>query len=83
MKHSAAMNVKVGDLLALNHKKDGVLWEVTKIVFPAFTIQEAGTDYSKSRVDYSYFQRPTKAQLNAYNKRKEKYYASANNTSTT
>lgn len=72
MKHSAALKVNVGDVLALNLNKDGVLWEVISIHFPGFTIQELGTNYRPSTLDYSYFSKPTKAQLNAYKKRKEK-----------
>ena len=70
MKHSAALKVKVGDLLAVNNLKDGILWNVIGIRFPGFTIVEAGTDNKPSTLDYCYFQRPTSAQLNAYNKRK-------------
>ena len=72
MKHSAALKVKAGDLLAAHHKKDGVLWEVMAIKFPGFVITEAGVNSKPATIEYSYFHRPTKAQLNAYKKRKEK-----------
>ena len=72
MKHSAALKVTAGELLALNLNKDGVLWEVISIAFPMFTVQEAGTIYRPKAIDYCYFSKPTKAQLNAYKKRKEK-----------
>lgn len=76
MKHSAALKIKVDDILALNMNKDGVLWRIVHIMFPKFTIEELGTMYKVKNVDYSSFQKPTKAQLNAYKKRKEKYYES-------
>jgi hypothetical protein len=82
MKHSAALKVKAGDKLALNSNKDGILWEVISIMFPAFTVQEVDTTYRPKAVDYCHFQKPTKAQLNAYNKRKEKYYESRDSTPT-
>lgn len=85
MKHSAALKVKIGEVLALNLNKDGVLWEVVSINFPGFTVQEYGTNYRPNTIDYSYFSKPTKAQWNAYKKRKEKYYGNSNtdtNTST-
>jgi hypothetical protein len=83
MKHSAALNVKVGDTLAVNLNRDGILWEVTSINFPLFSIQEIGTNYKPMPIDYCYCYRPTKAQLNAHKKRKEKYYERRISTSTT
>ena len=77
MKHSEAMKVKVGDLLAINRLVDGVLWEVADIKFPIFFTKEAGTDYRPQGIDYCCFSRPTQAQLKAYTKRKEKYYAAS------
>jgi hypothetical protein len=74
MKHSAALKVNVGELVAINNSSDGILWEIVSIRFPLFTIQEAGTNYKPSAVDYVCLHKPTKAQLNDYNKRKEKYY---------
>lgn len=82
MKHSAAMNLKPNDDVVVNALKDGILWEIVAIHFPMFTLQEKGTNYKPQALHYSYIQRPTKAQINAYNKRKEKYYVT-NNTSTT
>lgn len=72
MKHSAALKVNVKDVLALNLSKDGVLWEVISIHFPAFTIQELGTNHRPRNMDYCYFSKPIKAQWNAHKKRKEK-----------
>lgn len=82
MKHSAAMNVKVGDLLALNHLKDGVLYEVVNMAFPLFKVRESFLTTKAIAIHYNQFQRPTKAQMNAYQKRKEKYYAGNSETST-
>lgn len=82
MKHSAALKVNTGDVVALNTNKDGVLWEVVSISFPAFTVQELGTTYRPKAIGYCYFSKPTKAQWNAYKKRKEKYYEDNPSTST-
>jgi hypothetical protein len=82
MKHSAALKVKVGDQLALNSNKDGVLFEVIDMMFPMFIIREVFTESKPKAVSYCYFQKPTAAQLNAHKKRKEKYYADRHNSST-
>jgi hypothetical protein len=82
MKHSAAMNVKVGDKLVIDTRQNGLLWEVINIRFPIFIIREADTTLKAVTFDYHFLQRPTKAQMNAYNKRKEKYYAGDSNTRT-
>jgi hypothetical protein len=83
MKHSAALKVKPGELLALNLNKDGILWEVVSIMFPTFTVQEAGTIYRPKAIGYWYFSKPTKAQFNAYNKRREKYYGNSDSETST
>ena len=77
MKHSAALKVKVGDVVAINKNKDGILWEILSVRLPYFTIEECGPMADKpSRVDYVCLHKPTKAQLNAYKKRKEQFYES-------
>lgn len=85
MKHSAALKIKVGDVIAVNNNRDGILYQIKSILFPVFIIQELHTNTRVSKLDYCYFQKPTSAQLNAYKKRKEKYYASndESNTNTT
>lgn len=82
MKHSAALKLKVGDVIVVNNLRDGILYEIISICFPKFTIQERDTNYKPRSIDYCYFQKPTAAQLNSHNKRKEKYYANNSNTST-
>lgn len=83
MKHSAALKVKVGDVVALNRNKDGVLWGVLSVHFPLFTVEECGLYACKlNKVDYVCLHKPTKAQVNAYNKRQEKYYESGTDTRT-
>lgn len=84
MKHSAALDINEGDLLAWGLERNGTLWEVVRINFPWFHIKEllTPTTSKPSVVNYMYLHKPTKAQLNAYNKRKEKYYENSTETGT-
>lgn len=79
MKYSAALKVKIGDKLVLNSKKDGVFFEVISLIrYPNFTVEELFANSKPVTYNYSLLQKPTKAQLNAYNKQKEKYYECGN-----